>query len=70
MKGRERMGKFIVREKMSKKARRELDRRQRVTWAVSPVTKKVESEKRYDRKKAQRLNRDDFSAVPFAFSVR
>lgn len=64
------MGKFIVREKMSKKARRELDRRQRVTWAFSPVTKKVESEKRYDRKKAQRLNRDDFSAVPFAFSVR
>ncbi|MDO4836974.1 MAG: hypothetical protein Q4B32_01145 [Clostridia bacterium] len=29
----------------------------------------VESKKLYNRKKAQRLNRDDFSAVPFALST-
>lgn len=35
------MAKFISREKLSKKARQELDSQKRATWAFSPTTKKV-----------------------------
>ena len=45
------MAKFISRQKMSKKARKELDLKQRATWSFSPVTKKVESKKLYNRKR-------------------
>ena len=37
------MKKFIPKEKLGKKARKQLDTEQRSTWAFSPVTKKVES---------------------------
>ena len=46
------MTRFIPRPKLSKKARKELDAQKRTTWAFSPVTKKVESKKIYNRKKA------------------
>ena len=59
------MAKFVSREKLGKKARKALDAQQRTTWCFSPATRKVESKKIYNRKKAQRLNRNDFSAVPF-----
>lgn len=39
------MSKFVSREKMSKKARKELDKQKRVMWEHSPVTKVVESKK-------------------------
>ena len=39
------MRKFVSREKLGKKARKELDRQRRVTWDFSPVTKTVESNK-------------------------
>lgn len=39
------MDKFIPREKLSKKARRELDKQSRVLWENSPVTRVVESKK-------------------------
>jgi len=46
------MDRFIPREKLSKKARRELDRAKRKGWnGIRPVTKKIESKKRYQRKK-------------------
>ena len=45
------MKRFIPREKMSKKARRQLDAQQRATWQYSPVTKKIDSKKLYNRKK-------------------
>ena len=44
------MKKFIPKEKLGKKARKQLDSEQRTTWAFSPVTKKVESKKLYNRK--------------------
>lgn len=53
---------MIPRSKMSKKARRELDARQRNTWQTSPVTKRVESAKRYDRRKMARVRYDDSGA--------
>ena len=53
------MAKVIPKGKLSKKALKELNRRRRVTWDFSPVTKTVDSKKIYSRKrKAQ--DRDDY----------
>lgn len=54
------MKKFIPRDKMSKKARKQLDEQQRATWGFSPVTKKVESKKLYNRKKKTHARQDDY----------
>ena len=43
--------KFTAEAKMSKKARKALNNARRVTWGFSPVTKKVESRKVYNRKR-------------------
>lgn len=44
--------KFVEREKLSKKARRALDRQQRNTWGtLDPRVKKIESKKAYNRKR-------------------
>ena len=52
------MARFVPKDKLSKKAQKELNRQRRVTWDFSPVTKTVDSKKLYNRKrKAQ--NRDD-----------
>lgn len=53
------MARFVPKEKMSKKAQKELSRQRRVTWEFSPVTKTVESKKIYSRKRKVR-NRDDY----------
>ncbi len=58
------MAGFIPKDKMSKKARKEIDRQRRVTWDFCPVTKTVESKKRYSRKKNAR-NRDDYGLGVF-----
>ena len=55
------MVKFVPREKLGKKAQKALDRRRRVTWDFSPVTKTVESRKVYSRKRKAR-NRDDYGS--------
>lgn len=60
------MSKFVPRPKLSKKARKELDAQKRTTWAFSPVTKKVESKKIYNRKKAAHVWKDDSSMSGFA----
>ena len=59
------MAKFVSREKLSKKARKELDSRKRATWAFSPTTKKVESKKLYNRKKSAHAWKDDFGVSFF-----
>ena len=74
------MKKFISRQKLSKKARKELNAKQRATWAFSPVTKKVESKKLYNRKRKSAERYDDYGSgllfsspgsvqnnVPYAF---
>ena len=59
------MQKFIPRNKLSKKARKELDSSKRRTWdGFNPVTRTVESKMVYKRKKAQR-GFDDFQREPF-----
>lgn len=46
------MEKYIPYEKLSKKEKRELNRKKRSSWGcVNPVTRKVESKKVYNRKK-------------------
>ena len=58
------MKKFVEYEKLSKKQKREIDRAKRATWGdVSPVTKKVESAKIYNRKKHQRRDWDSGAGV-------
>ena len=54
------MKRFIPREKLGKKARRRLDAGRRAAWSFSPVTRRVESRKRYNRKKTpcERVDRD------------
>lgn len=48
MKGEEIMEKFVPYEKMSKKARRELDRRKRKDWkGLYPATRKADTDAAY-----------------------
>ena len=53
------MAKFIPKDKLSKKAQKELNSQRRVTWDFSPVTKTVDSRKIYSRKKKAQ-DRDDY----------
>ena len=46
--------------KKFKKARKQLDSEQRTTWTFSPVTKKVESKKLYNRKRKAHDRYDDY----------
>ena len=55
------MKKFIPKEKLGKKARKQLDSEQRTTWTFSPVTKKVESKKLYNRKRKAHDRYDDWT---------
>jgi len=53
------MAKFIPKEKLSKKAQKELNRQRRVTWGFSPVMKTVDSRKIYSRKQKAQNREDD-----------
>ena len=61
------MKKFTPYEKLSKKKQRELDARRRNVWTISPVTRKPENSKAYNRKKAQKWS-DDSDFCAFFFS--
>lgn len=47
------MNAIIPKAKMSKKARKEMDRIRRVTWGFSPVSRKRDSQKIYKRKESR-----------------
>ena len=53
------MPKFIPREKLGKKARRALDAERRATWGFSPVTRKVENKRHYQRKQRTPVRYED-----------
>ena len=58
------MEKFIPYEKLSKKKRREMDRKKRNDWGeVKPVTRRIESGKIYKRKKTKQ--EEDLDASSF-----
>lgn len=59
------MSKFIPREKMSKKARRELELSQRTMWTVPPVTRKIENKKHDERKRRSCCRYEDYGAGSF-----
>jgi len=48
------MQKMIPKLKMSKKARDELNKQKRATWAFSPVSRVKQSKKVYNRKRSRR----------------
>lgn len=66
------MEKFVPYEKLSRKKRRALDARGRNTWGVvSPVTRRKENAKAYNRKKAQDWKREPRpKPVPFVIVSR
>ena len=64
------MEKFVPYEKLSKKKKRELDLKRRKTWEISPVTRKPQNPKAYNRKKTRKRDPEDFPNASFfdAFS--
>lgn len=67
------MQKFVSREKLGKRAKQALDREQRQTWAINPISRKSKNMKAYDRKKARYHSNDDgiglFSLTQFLASI-
>lgn len=58
------MKKFIPYEKLSKKERRKIDAAKRSTWGeLSPVTRKAENCKAYQRNKSRNRNRDLYEPI-------
>lgn len=47
---------FVPYEKMSKKQKREQDRRKRGTWKLSPVTRIAETDKKHYTRKVKHKN--------------
>lgn len=64
------MEKFIPYEKLSKKKKRELDAGRRTLWTISPVTRRPENPKAYNRKKAQKRMDDPASVLSFLIPCR
>ena len=58
---------FIPREKLGRRARKQLDGERRTTWSLSPVTRKVESKKLYNRKRKTHDRYDDYG-MGFSFA--
>ena len=61
------MEKVIPYEKLSKKKKRALDAQRRTVWTISPVTRKPENSKAYNRRKAQKWNDDSASVLSVSF---
>ena len=59
------MAGFVPKNKLSKKAQKELNRQRRVTWTFSPVTKTVESRKLYNRKRNSHDRNEDYGMGVF-----
>ncbi len=61
------MTRMIPYDKMSKKEKKAYDEKRRVVWGISPVTRKKENAKAYNRKKAR--TRDDDVPLTALFLV-
>lgn len=62
------MDKFVPKEKMSKKAQKKMAAERRGTWAFSPITKRIDSKKTYNRKRISRTRYDDSREILFLLS--
>ena len=58
-----RMKPIIPRSKLGKRQRRALDAQSRLTWGISPVTRRTESKKTYSRKQKHRARTNDSGAA-------
>jgi hypothetical protein len=64
------MARFVPKDKLSKKAQKELNRQRRTMWDFSPVTKTIDSKKLYNRKRNARDRYDDYgTSVSFFISA-
>ena len=63
------MEKYVPYEKLSKKKRRALNRQRREIWSISPVTRKPDHPKAYNRRKARKQIDYDPISVPFLCDV-
>lgn len=62
------MDRYIPYEKLSKKAKKAADAARRGTWnGISPVTRKPENSRAYNRKKAQTWKREHPDGLRFSF---
>ncbi len=59
------MARFVPKDKLSKKAQKEMNRQRRTMWDFSPVSRAVDSKKRYNRKRNTRDRYDDYGASVF-----
>ncbi len=58
------MNRFLPREKMGKRQKRELDRAKRITWdGMNPVTRTAPSKTAYSRKQSPRWYNDDSTGI-------
>ena len=63
------MAGFVPKNRLGRKARRELDRSRRVTWAFSPTVRTVESKKTYNRKRKAHDRYDDYGMGGFFVGI-
>ena len=63
------MAGFVPKDKLNKKTQKELNRQRRVMWDFSPITKTVDSKKRYNRKRNARDRYDNDGTSVFHLSV-
>jgi len=59
------MPRFVEESKMSKRTRKELNATRRKTWDVSPVSRKIESKKLYNRKRKPCSRYEDGAGLLF-----
>ncbi len=59
------MAGFVSKEKLSKKAQKELNRRKRKTWEFSPVTRIAGNRKLYNRKRKAHDRYEDYGMGSF-----
>ncbi len=59
------MARFVPKDKLSKKAQKELNRQRRTMWDFSPVSRAVDSKKRYNSRRNTRDRYDDYGASVF-----
>lgn len=58
------MARFVPKGKLNKKAQKELNRQRRTMWDFNPVSRTVDSKKRYNRKRIAQ-HRDDYGLGDF-----
>ncbi len=61
---------FVPYEKMSKKQKREQDKKKRGTWTLSPVTRIADTDKKKYSRKTKHKNSGGDDSLPLFFVIR